>query len=214
MKIFTLIFIFVFLASCQTRTENVVAETNKAIEIQHSVSPTVLPSPMPPTTANDIESKIGTVDVTKNREVCLAIKNNNLKEGDEVSVVFREKPQSVIMAKIQNKLSSSCSRNTEVGLGDSFYLLKLSKAADEIVYIAFGLISSNKVTVKSGLASIDLDGDRKAEYFRSCTSMEGVHLTVWTGKPLIGKRIWHNYYYLGYDTEPTCKNKDYEGTED
>jgi hypothetical protein len=37
-------------------------------------------------------------------------------------------------------------------------------------------------------------------------------LTVWTGKPLIGKRIFHAYYYLRYDTEPTCKKKDYEGT--
>jgi hypothetical protein len=77
-----------------------------------------------------------------------------------------------------------------------------------------GLIGSNEVIVKSGIASIDLNGDKKAEYFRACTSMEGVHLTVWSGKPLTGKRIWHNYYYLGYDTEPTCKKKDYEGIDE
>jgi hypothetical protein len=55
----------------------------------------------------------------------------------------------------------------------------------------------------------DLDGDGKAESFRQCVSSEGVHLTVWSGEPLKGKRIFHAYVPLGYDTEPNCTPADY-----
>ena len=72
------------------------------------------------------------------------------------------------------------------------------------------LIQQKKVKIANGIASVDLNGDKKDEYFRACTSMEGLHLTVWSGKPLIGKRIWHSYYGVGYDTVPSCKEKDYE----
>ena len=35
-----------------------------------------------------------------------------------------------------------------------------------------------------------------------------MHFTVWSGKPLSGKRVWHRYHYLGYDVEADCKPKD------
>ena len=46
---------------------------------------------------------------------------------------------------------------------------------------------------------------------RSCASMEGAHYTLWAGVPLQSVRVWHAYYYLGYDTEPTCTPADYAG---
>ncbi|MCI0689673.1 MAG: hypothetical protein L0Y54_20920 [Sporichthyaceae bacterium] len=48
--------------------------------------------------------------------------------------------------------------------------------------------------------------------FRACTSSEGLHLTAWSGTPLQSTRIWHRYYYLGYDVEPSCVEADYQGT--
>jgi hypothetical protein len=62
------------------------------------------------------------------------------------------------------------------------------------------------------LLAADLDGDGKKEYFRACTSSEGVHLTVWTGRPLTGVRRWHQYHYLGYDVDPDCRPEDTAGT--
>jgi hypothetical protein len=38
----------------------------------------------------------------------------------------------------------------------------------------------------------------------SCTSSEGVHVSLWSGADAQRVRLWSAYYYLGYDTEPTC----------
>jgi hypothetical protein len=56
-----------------------------------------------------------------------------------------------------------------------------------------------------GALTADLDGDGQSEYFHACTSSEGVHFTIWTGKPLAGRLRWHGYRALGYDVEPDCK---------
>jgi len=31
---------------------------------------------------------------------------------------------------------------------------------------------------------------------------------VWAGAPLKSRRLWHEYYYLGYDVEPSCEARD------
>ncbi len=93
------------------------------------------------------------------------------------------------------------------------YLLKLSDKSDTNNGFGIGIVNANaQAKIVKGLATIDLNEDGKDEYFRECTSNEGLHLTVWTGKPLIGKRIWHSYYNFNYDTMPNCKEKDYEET--
>jgi hypothetical protein len=74
---------------------------------------------------------------------------------------------------------------------------------------AIAVVSSQRTVVQRGKVQVDLDGDGRREFFRDCTSNEGIHLTVWSGKPLSGKRRWHFYYYLGYDVVPSCKRKDY-----
>lgn len=51
--------------------------------------------------------------------------------------------------------------------------------------------------------------DAPAETLRACTSSEGVHFTAWQGKPLHSKRLWHAYFYLGYEVERSCDDKDF-----
>jgi hypothetical protein len=63
-------------------------------------------------------------------------------------------------------------------------------------------------------APVDLDRDGRREYFRDCTSTEGVHLTIWSGKPLKGTRLWTWYYYPGYGVVPDCTVKDYAEEQD
>ena len=60
---------------------------------------------------------------------------------------------------------------------------------------------------------ISLDADGRAEYFRQCNGSESLHPTVWTGRSLKGRRLWHGYYHLNYDTVPTCKGREAFETE-
>jgi hypothetical protein len=61
--------------------------------------------------------------------------------------------------------------------------------------------------------AVDVDNDGRQEFFRSCSSAEGIHFTVWSGKPLEGARRWHQYYYLGYDVAADCTQQDFQGTQ-
>jgi len=158
-----------------------------------------------------LDTKLGIVNSISSTEACLAIQNKALKNQKRIAVVLLDKPQSAHSATILRKVEKTCSSRIDVFDKDSsFYLLKMRNADN--VWVGIGIVDPGKIAIISGTASSDLNGDGRKEYFRSCTSTEGVHLTIWTGKPLTGNRIWHQYYYLGYDTEPTCRKKDYEGT--
>lgn len=176
-----------------------------------------------PVLLNSVISRIGVVNVDEKDVVCLTIKNADLAEGTPVSIVgsMFEPPQRIVKAVVAKKLEGTCARS-EIGEsgGETYYLLTLRKNKAENddrfdIRIALAVIQPAKeMQVKNGLASVDLDQDGKPEYFRVCAATEGLHLTVWSGKPLVGKRIWHTYYYLGYDTEADCKKKDWLGAED
>jgi hypothetical protein len=161
-------------------------------------------------------SRVGVVDTNSEGRLCLKISDPNLADGAEVSVVLPDdKPQRVARAAVEGKAAGDCSRNPGTDPEANFYLLKLVGARQALdltqPMTAIAVVGPLKpVTVKRGTASGDLDGDGRAEFFRACSSSEGNHLTVWTGRPLVGKRRWHSYYYLGFDVVPDCKKKDYQ----
>jgi hypothetical protein len=57
---------------------------------------------------------------------------------------------------------------------------------------------------------LEVESGREPWRFRSCASLEGIHVTAWSGAPLAAPRRWHAYYYLGYDVEPDCTPADNE----
>lgn len=165
----------------------------------------------------NFDSRVGVVDANSEGRLCLNISNPHLADGAEVSFVLPGKPQRVAKAVVEGKAAGSCSRNPEAAdPGSSFYWLRLAGGglamnAGEPLPPAIAVVGpAAPITVRRGVASGDLDGDGRAEFFRVCTSTEGNHLTVWSGRPLLGKRRWHFYYYLGYDVVPDCKKKDYQ----
>jgi hypothetical protein len=156
------------------------------------------------------------VDTNSEGGLCLRISDPNLTDGTDVSFVLPEKPQRVIRATVAGKAAGDCSRHPGTDPEGSFYLLKLVGSGRAInlaepMIPAIALVRpAGPVSVKRGTASGDLDGDGRPEFFRVCTSTEGDHLTIWTGRPLLGKRRWHSYYYLGFDVVPNCKKKDFQ----
>lgn len=159
-----------------------------------------------------LNSDSGVADLNQKGDVCLTIPNSKLAKGDVVYLVLPGKPQSIRAASVRNKLTRSCSDNSDAAAEtDSFYLLKLSsgklKTGDAAIVLANVKKPENVV---GGTAAIDVNNDGKKDFFRACTSREGLWLSIWSGKPLRGKRLWNRYYYLGYDVVPNCKESDFK----
>jgi len=58
-----------------------------------------------------------------------------------------------------------------------------------------------------GLIVVDLQGDGRPEIVRGCVSREGVYIYLSESSdpaPEDPEPLWDFYWYLGYDTEPTC----------
>jgi len=159
--------------------------------------------------AFNFQSKVGVVDVNSSNDMCLTIPNANLADGDRVRIVSPHKPQALAVAIIQKKVLGSCSQNPDTSPTDSFYSLRVVSGRLEPGGVGVAVIGARvNFKVANGLAYVDLNGDGRKEYFRACTSQEGLHLTIWSGKPLRGVRRWHWYYYLGYDVEPSCTSRE------
>jgi hypothetical protein len=152
----------------------------------------------------DFSSHVG-VAIQKSGTTCLYIRNAELATGSRLSLVQLSVPQKVKDAKVERPDVEGCH---SIDAGDHnlrSYVIQVE--GDEpppntptiAVYGFEGAFQSN-----GGYISGDIDGDGRPEFFRFCTSSEGVHLTVWSKDALKGTRRWHQYYYLGYDVEPNC----------
>ncbi|HSS77515.1 MAG TPA: hypothetical protein VLV54_12320 [Thermoanaerobaculia bacterium] len=135
---------------------------------------------------------------------CLALRNGGLQPGTDLYVVTLDKPQRAIEAKVQEKASEKCGGEANFP-GYASYSLIPSPAHDPGFQLGVGLVGlSASPTEEKGDAVAYFWPNRAEVRFRQCTSSEGIHLTAWAG----GKRLWHSYYYLGYDTVPTCADKE------
>jgi hypothetical protein len=158
----------------------------------------------------DFKSRVGVVD-NNNGQLCLVLANPDVDVGQRVNLVMLSKQQRIVRARVKEKLGRSCARTETTD--ESFYSLQLEREGDidsrDTGVPLMAVISTKPLTVSRGRATGDLDKDGRSEFFRYCASNEGLHFTVWTGQPLVGRRRWHFYYYLGYDVVPSCKRKDY-----
>jgi hypothetical protein len=140
---------------------------------------------------------------------CLYIPNSRLVPGQRVQFVTSAAPQTAGEVEIVGKAGDTCKDPGQNQAGMSSYSFKVIRGSLQMGAPAFAIANSNRPVraTEEGLAA-DLEGDGQLEYFRACTSTEGLHLTIWKGKPLAGARKWHNYYYLGYDVTPDCTEKE------
>jgi hypothetical protein len=152
-------------------------------------------------------TQIGVAEIGATGNGCLTIPNSSLREKQAVKLVILGKPQKVIEKNIVKKLKTSCTKNTETPPDASFYSFTVGKEHFDPSIAVVGAAGDFKVV--KGKVRADLNGDGTSESFRSCTSTEGLHLTVWAEEALKSKRLWHEYYYLGYDVVPSCKPADY-----
>jgi hypothetical protein len=158
--------------------------------------------------AYDYASSVGVAVLSETR-VCLAINNRQLSPGNPVSLVVASIPQSLVQAEVVGPGSETCGASQLHDSGSNVYELRLRSGTLPPMMPVIAVTNSSRPLQKIGtVVSGDLAGNGGREFFRLCNSTEGIHLTVWSGKPLIGKRKWHTYYYLGYDMQPNCTSKD------
>ena len=154
-------------------------------------------------------SNIGVV-APKSRKICLSIHNSSLSAGRKVRVLRLASPQAGPEEAIVIGTDDTCSNSAGSDANLTGYQIHFEKS-DSVAAPAIGIIGVSGAFRKKGdLLAADLDGDGKEEYFRSCTSAEGVHFSIWSEQPLLGTARWTQYYYLGYDVEPTCTPKEME----
>lgn len=158
--------------------------------------------------ARKLADSFGLVTKGPNETPKLSISGPPLKKGDLVEIVPHDEQQTIYTAEIVEPVEPTDDS------GGAMYTLEFMTRYDEAQpFLGIAVVGAiGGITTSNGKASAKLAnapaGSRLA--FRVCTSGEGMHLTVWSGKPLTGKRVWHRYHYLGYDVEADCKPKDYQ----
>jgi hypothetical protein len=171
----------------------------------------VLTAPSAADTESGQASRVGIVYRGEFDDLRLAIADDSLPLGSKVAIVTT--PEGVVLccAVVGAAYTLRPDEFDPIYLDDegkrTYALDPAGITAD--VSPAFGLAGAGPELGASGDRP-DLDGDGTLEGFRSCASGEGLHLTVWYGEPLSTARLWHGYYYLGYDTESDCGPQDYE----
>jgi hypothetical protein len=159
----------------------------------------------------DFTRDIG-IAVATAQQVCLAIKNGNLKPG-----------QTIKLAWIPNRNSAQTPeiRSTTVGKGLPQPCDPANSAQGQAAYsLKDGTLDTDKIYVAVVGRAIDLRlvagqvrgkiGAGQEIVFRSCSSHEGIHFSAWTAGVPKEKRVWRAYYYLGYDVEPTCTDAEFK----
>lgn len=161
--------------------------------------------------AFDYPGKIG-MAVSAQGKTCLYIDNASLAEGTRVSLVSVGPPQAVSEAEVLRKADSACRALPGSGSSRHRYAIRVTKGSIEPGQPMFAVAGfRGPFEKRGGLVSADLEGDGTREFFRSCASSEGLHLTVWSGAPLSGTLRWHDYYYAGYDLEANCTPREVRG---
>lgn len=149
-----------------------------------------------------LSERIGVVSV-KAGQGCLAIQNPSIGADSQLLIVNLSGQQTAGISRLSAGAPSCAGSRGAEKLNS--YAVRFEKDSQVGQIPAIGIVNYSGEIKKDGdLVSVDLDFDGQPEYFHFCTSSEGIHFTVWKGKPLTGKVRWHQYHYLGYDVTPNC----------
>ena len=199
-------------AACSNIPVSNLSNTVPLPQPKNATSPKVNTTPRPFDPKLDIGVVIAGVDCSE-----LLIHNRELKPEDELQVVLADDmPQEKLLAKVIG--SNGCPPSPKSSIeeivvsGDdtapSRYEIRFEEGSDP--HTGFGVVAANaKVRIVKGIAQLTASDTPKSLSFRVCSGHESFHMTVWNGKPLVGKRVWHSYMHLSYDTVPTCKSSEY-----
>ena len=143
---------------------------------------------------------------------CLAIKRADLHKGAVVQIVTLTSPQQVVKSAVTDVATSDSGclallpdrSKINQKKGRSFYMLELPPKTE---FMAIALLDyEGELLSKDDMIHIDLNHDGNQETAYSCQTSEGLKFFLTSIHEPGSTPIWSDYYYLGYDTKPTCQN--------
>jgi hypothetical protein len=141
--------------------------------------------------------RYGVVSSDTGSVACMTMAGPRLAEGTPILVVF-DNPQTVFEAVVGASMDSACAGGSLV-VGTS-YSINLGQSRDSFDLGIAVLTPKSKIVLEGHRVIVETPGVRTSLSFATCASGEGIHLTAWRGP----RRVWHQFYYLGYDLEPDC----------
>jgi len=123
--------------------------------------------------------RFGVVGITDREHLPCATFSTAATVGERVAIILLPSRRT-LGARVASPIAQ-CGFGQEPGHA---YRLELDRATDQI---------QGSIAVREPVPP--------SVSYRQCAGSESLHLTAW----MDGRRIWHGYYYLGYDVEPDCR---------
>jgi hypothetical protein len=151
------------------------------------------------------EEKFG-VAISQNGILCASFGETPPPMGSSIAIIETQPPQYFFDGKVGDgkKPCQEVEKNDAVG---PYYSVKTTKKVAGN-FIGVAVYAKNTVSVVNNQVILKSSTNNEIIYFRSCTSTEGLHFSTWSGQPPKGQKLWHLYYYLDYDVEPSCQEND------
>jgi hypothetical protein len=143
--------------------------------------------------------------------VCFAAKDTALLPGTRATIVFTGFPQHSAIGRVTRRGKLPCIPGPPMPPMDSMqYIAEMPRDTADRIGVPVVLLGRVAKPVQRGdTVTIEVEPGQPPIRFRVCASTEGLWTTAWAGAPLASTRRWHSYYYLGYDVDPTCDEKEY-----
>jgi len=157
----------------------------------------------------DFARGVGIVAARQGGDYCLLIQNSSLKPGDGLALVWvpladGTQPGETRHSRVSAGLKQPCDA-ANAAAADASYLVDGGNLENGKVYFA---LAGNQASLKLRQGQVEGRLGGRPVAFSACASTEGIHLNIWMGTARTGRKLWHRYYYLGYDVEPTCTEVD------
>jgi hypothetical protein len=145
---------------------------------------------------------------TGDSEHCVAMPGAALPAGSPLTLVTLDQPLEVHRAVVTRAVPD-CTGMAPHDMRGPYYQLAPEAGGARLPGLSVAVLGRASALVVAGEVRLDLGNGRLEARVRSCSSSEGLHLTLWSGVPLKSTRLWHVYWYLGMDVEPDCQPADY-----
>lgn len=152
--------------------------------------------------AGESTPRFGIATPSTMEQHCATLEGDELKPGQEIYFANID-PPLWISGRVIAKRAKHCGVHEWENVTGTAYDVQLKQPNPNgfmQLWVAV-VIDKGEMSIKDNLPVV-LDENRPV-VLRECTSREGVHLSAWREKV----RLWHDYYYLGYDVEPSCSEE-------